>query len=223
MARSSDTSMQPGRVGARLAQYGMWVACCLSRGRRAPLGEGDIDQLVAAFGEMRFAGGTNIFCQGDEAAQIHVVRTGTIELSRVISGRRVALQILQPGDVFGDVPAFLDEPEPFDARALEDCVILSLDASSLFLLLQTRPQAARRWMVSLSERMAGLQHRLGDLLAGSLEAQLVTSARRAGGAEPSPLRPRQHPRLGADACGASGPASGRVQGVRPRRVVARAS
>lgn len=161
-------------LGSRLTHHGNWIACCLGRGRRAPLNEGDVDQLAGQLGETQFAGGTFVFRRGDPAARIHVVRTGTVELSRVINGRRVALQILRPGDVFGDVPAFLGEPEPFDARALEDCAVLSLDASSLFTLLQTRPQVARRWIVSLAERMSGLQARLGDLLAGGLEAQLAS-------------------------------------------------
>ncbi len=162
------------RAGAQLSQYATWIACCLSRGRQAPLAEGDIERLVSAFGESLFAGGTFVFRQGDDAARIHVVRTGTVELSRVINGRRVALQILRPGDVFGDVSAFLGEPEPFDARAVEDCAILSLDATVLFAMLRTRPQVAHRWIVSLAERMAGLQQRLGDLLAGNLEAQLAS-------------------------------------------------
>jgi CRP-like cAMP-binding protein len=33
---------------------------------------------------------------------------------------------------------------------------------------------AKRWFVSLAERMAGLQQRLGDLLAGGIEAQLAS-------------------------------------------------
>ncbi len=167
-------------VGTRLSDYGTWIACCLGRGRRAPLGGSDVDQLAAELGESTFAGGTFVFRSGDVAARIHVVRTGTIELSRVVNERRVALQILRPGDVFGDVPAFLGEPEPFDARALEDCAILSLEASSLFELLQTRPHIAARWFVSLAERMAGLQQRLGDLLAGGLDAQLASVLLREG-------------------------------------------
>lgn len=170
----STVSKTLGRAGTRLSDYGTWIACCLSRGPRAPLGEGDIDQLVADFGESQFAGGTFVFRRGDPPARIHVVRSGSVELSRVVNGRRVALQILRPGDVFGDVPAFLGELEPFDAKALEDCAILSLDAASLFAMLQTRPHIARRWIVSLAERMAGLQGRLGDLLAGSLDAQLAS-------------------------------------------------
>lgn len=173
----------PSTAGAsrRLSQYGNWIACCLGRGRRAPLSADDIEQIASEIGEQPFAGGTYVFRRGDRAARIHVLRKGTIELSRMVNGRRVALQILRPGDVFGDVPAFLGEDEPFDARALEDCVVLSLDTDALFALLQTRPKVASRWFVSLAERMAGLQNRLVDLLCGGLESQLASILLREAG------------------------------------------
>ena len=130
--------------------------------------------LAEEMGCESVAGGMFVFREGETAAQIHVVRTGSIELSRMLGGRRVTLQVLRPGDVFGDVPAFLGALEPFDARAVEDSTLLSLDADSLFKLLQTRPQIAQRWFLSMAERMAGLQSRLVDLLAGGLEAQLAS-------------------------------------------------
>jgi CRP-like cAMP-binding protein len=168
-------------VVERLSRYGSWLACCLSRGRTAPLTEGDVEELATEMGEQVVAGGTLVFKRGDPAAQVHVVRTGSVELSRTINGRRVTLQLLHPGDVFGDVPALLGEPEPFDARAVEDSTVLSMDAASLFALLQTRPTVARRWFVSLAERMAGLQNRLVDLLAGGLESQLASLLLREAG------------------------------------------
>jgi CRP-like cAMP-binding protein len=161
-------------MASKLARYGTWLACCLSRGPRSPLGESDIALLAEEMGEESYAGGTFVFRQGDPAAKVHVLRTGTVELSKEVKGRRVTLQVLRPGDVFGDVPVFLGDPEPFDARAVEDCIILALDAAALFELLQTRPLVARRWFVSLAERMAGLQSRLVDLLAGGIEAQLAS-------------------------------------------------
>jgi len=122
-----------------------------------------------------------VFREGDDAAMVHVVRSGEIELSRGHGDRRVTLQLLRPGDVFGDVPAFLgDVPaflgdvEPFDARAVEDSTVLSIDVKTLFELLQTRPAVARRWFISLAERMQGLQNRLFDVLAGPLESQLAS-------------------------------------------------
>ncbi|CAN5479799.1 hypothetical protein BH23ACT3_BH23ACT3_03190 [soil metagenome] len=71
-------------------------------------------------GDQMVAGGTYVFRRGDPAAWVHIVRTGSIELSRIINGPRVMLQLLHPGDVFGDVPALLGRSEPFDARAIED-------------------------------------------------------------------------------------------------------
>jgi CRP-like cAMP-binding protein len=136
--------------------------------------ENDLAAFAEEFGEDSFAGGTFVFRQGDPAAKVHVLRRGTVELSRVSRGRRVTLQTLRPGDVFGDVPVFLGDPEPFDARAVEDSTVLSLDAEELFTLLFSRPLVARRWFVSLAERMAGLQQRLIDLLAGGIEAQLAS-------------------------------------------------
>lgn len=180
MSRSRINARPIKRASGRLSQYGTWIACCLGRGPRAPLGDGDVRQLVEEFGEYQFAGGTLVFERGDAAARVHVVRSGSIELSREINGRRVALQILQVGDVFGDVPAFLGEAEPFDARALEDSTVLSLDAEALFELLRTRPYVARRWFISLAERMAGLQDRLADLLAGGLDSQLSSILLREG-------------------------------------------
>lgn len=157
-----------------LQRLGWWIALCLSRGNDAPLSKNDVALLVEEMGESSFAGGTFVFRQGEPAAKVHVVRSGTIELSRQVNGRQVTVQILRPGDVFGDVPAFLGEPEVFDAKAIDDCAILSLDTESLFKLLQTRPLIARRWFVSLAERTAGLQDRLTDLLAGGIDAQLAS-------------------------------------------------
>lgn len=161
-------------VASLVSRYANWIACCLSRGSSAPLNRSDIEQLAAEMGEERVAGGTFVFKRGDRAARVRVVRTGSIELSKMINGRRVTLQRLRPGDVFGDVPAILGREEPFDARAVHDSTVLSIEASTLFELLTTRPRVARRWFVSMAERMAGLQDRLDDLLAGSLESQLTS-------------------------------------------------
>lgn len=161
-------------LGARLSNAGAWLACCLSRGHDAPMSEADLDELAGEMGQQSYAGGMFVFREGDTAARVHVVRKGSIELSRVSNGRRVTLQVLRPGDVFGDVPALLGQCEPFDARAVVDSDVLSIDTESLFVLLQTRSQIARRWFISLAERMAGLQSRLMDLLAGGLESQIAS-------------------------------------------------
>jgi CRP-like cAMP-binding protein len=151
-----------------------WIACCLGRGSLAPLDPDDIADLVAELGERRYPAGSLLFRMGEAPARVHIVHSGTVELSRELNGRRVVLQILAPGDVVGDISLFIRMAEAFDARALEDSVVLTMDSLALCSLLQRRPRLARRWLVSVSLRTTELQARLVDLLAGGLEAQLAS-------------------------------------------------
>ena len=70
-----------------LTRYGTWIACCLSRGRQAPIGGRELAELADELGEESFAGGTFVFHQGDDAARVHIVRSGAVELSRQLHNR----------------------------------------------------------------------------------------------------------------------------------------
>ncbi len=61
-------------VNNQIARYGAWLACCLSRGRKAPLSKNDVEQLATEMGEQGFAGDTFVFRRGDRAAKVQVVR-----------------------------------------------------------------------------------------------------------------------------------------------------
>lgn len=161
-------------AGRSTAPHAAWLACCLGRGALAPVEPGDAAALAAELEERRYAAGTAIFRQGDAPARVHILRRGLVELSRPLGRRRVALQVLHPGDAFGDVPLLVRIPEPFDAVALEDSVVLSIDSLALTRLLETRPRLAHRWLISVAERMSELQGRLVDLLAGDMEAQVAS-------------------------------------------------
>lgn len=153
---------------------GEWIARFLGRGDLAPLGADDLAVLVEQLSETRYAAGAGIFHHGDAPTRVHVVRSGAVALCRTGAGRRVVFQVLRPGDAFGDVPVFVRMLAPFDAVAIEDTVVLSIDSVAFFGLLERRPALACRWLVSLALRTAGLQGRLADLRAGNLEAQVAS-------------------------------------------------
>ncbi len=155
-------------------RHAAWIARCLGRGELAPLGPEDIDALAGELDESHHAGGTKVFAMGDAPARVFIVREGTIELTRSMHGRQIALQLLRPGDVFGDIPLIARMRLPFDARALTDAVVLSIYSATLWRILAQHPRLARRWMVSIALRMAEVQARLIDLLAGGLPAQLAS-------------------------------------------------
>lgn len=155
-------------------RHSAWIARCLGRGELAPLSPDDVVELAGELHEQHYPAGATLFRMGEAPAQVHIVHSGAVELSRELHGRRVVLQILGSGDVVGDVPLFVRMTEPFDAVALEDSVLLSIDSVTLYRLLEQRPRLAWRWLQSVSSRMAEVQARLVELLAGGLEAQVAS-------------------------------------------------
>jgi CRP-like cAMP-binding protein len=155
------------------AGRGEWLARCLGAGKLAPVERDDVDALAGAFDERFYAGGTCIFREGEQLTEVQLVKKGAVELGRRVGDRRVVFQLLGAGDVFGDVPVFMRTPTAFDACTVADSVIWSIPVVALFRLLGRRPGLAHRWLVSLAGRMAGLQTRIGELLAGSLEGRIA--------------------------------------------------
>jgi CRP/FNR family transcriptional regulator, cAMP and macrophage regulator len=167
------TAVDGGR-GHTVERQAEWIAQSLGRPELAPLGPEDIRELAALLREERYPAGTTVFCMGEAPTRILIVRRGAIELSRILNGRRVVLQIMRPGGVMGDVGLFLRKTAPYDGVALEDTVILSLDSVRFHRLLEQRPQLAWRWLISVSGRLESYQSRLMELLAGGLEAQIAS-------------------------------------------------
>lgn len=151
-----------------------WLNSCLGGEDLAPLADEDLEEFASHLDVQHVAGGLAVYHRHALPSRVYLLRTGTIELTRDINGRRVVVQLLREGSIFGDVPLFLRAGEPTTARTVEDSTVLSIDSVTLFTLLGRRPMLARRWLVSIAGRMAAMQDRVSDLLAGSLDAQVAS-------------------------------------------------
>ncbi|MDH3680509.1 MAG: Crp/Fnr family transcriptional regulator [Acidimicrobiia bacterium] len=155
------------------AVHAGWLARCLGNSAAPPLTDDDLAALVDVSRFTTVAAGELLFVRNDPVAEVFVVETGKVALTRPAAGRSPVLQVLHPGDVFGDVGLFLGRSAPVDALVLEDAELLVLDGADLVRLVSTRPAIALRWMVSMARRLADSQDRLEELLAGPLDTQLA--------------------------------------------------
>lgn len=166
--------MATTRTAEPTARRAQWLASELGRADVSPASADDMCDLAGAAREVRLAGGTCVFRRGEMPENVYILRAGTIELSRRIQRRTITLKLLRPGDPFGDVPLLVRDAEPFDACAVEDSVVLAVDSMTLYRLLGQNPALARRWLVSVADRMRETQERVSDLLSGSLEGQIAS-------------------------------------------------
>ncbi len=158
-----------------------WVARCLGNSPASPLGEDDIDALLDVAAIETVPVNTVLFGRGDDVGDVYILERGNVALSRPsLDGTGQAgteasvLQVLHPGDVFGDIALFLGRRTAEEALVIADAEVFRISGQDLVRLVSTRPRLAVRWMVSMAARLADSQDRLEQLLAGPLDLQLAT-------------------------------------------------
>src|SRR5919199_2220640 len=86
----------------------------------------DLDSILAFSKERRFSDGQVVFQKGDPGSSLMAVLRGRIRISsNSEDGKEMILNVIETGQILGEV-AFLDERErSADATAVGDCVVLT--------------------------------------------------------------------------------------------------
>jgi CRP-like cAMP-binding protein len=102
----------------------------------------------------RLARGETLFHRGDPAAGTYIVATGRVKLSFVSpSGVEKVIEIIEPGQSFGEAVMFLDVPHVVTAQALADSLLLLVPKETVFENIDGDPGFARRMLAGLSRRL----------------------------------------------------------------------
>lgn len=151
-----------------------WMARCIGRGDLAPFTEAEVAGLVEVLGVRSVEAGGPLMHEADPVQAIGLILDGDVELTRRHGVRRVILQVLHSGDVYGDIPFLCDMPPPFSARALTAVEVVEIDAEHFWALLEHRPEVARRFLFSVASRLQRMQQRLLELMSGDLRHQVAS-------------------------------------------------
>jgi CRP/FNR family transcriptional regulator, cyclic AMP receptor protein len=81
-----------------------------------------------------------VFDEGDHADELFVVHSGRIAIvKRALDGRESVVALIEPGDIFGEMPLFDEEPRSASARALERSELLRVPFRIVRSELEARP------------------------------------------------------------------------------------
>lgn len=130
--------------------------------------EEEIDRIAAGTSERHAARDDVLFRKGDPCEGFHVVVYGQIKLA-VISpgGTEKVVEILGPGQSFGEAVMFMEKPYVVTAQALTDSMLLHIGKSAVFSEIERDARFARRMIAGLSRRLHGL---ISDLESYSLHS-----------------------------------------------------
>ena len=95
--------------------------------------------------ERSYQPGDVIFRKGDQSEGLGVVLRGRVRtVTTSPEGREQVLKVFGPGRTFGDIPVFDDEPQPADAMAMSESVVVFISAGRLARLSEGTSRGGHR-------------------------------------------------------------------------------
>ena len=127
-----------------------------------------LEAIGAATTEQRVAVGTVLFRRGDSCDGVHVIVLGRVKLALLApAGAEKVVEILDPGQSFGESVMFMGKPHMLYAEALADSLLLHIRKNAILEAIERSPVFARRMLDELSLRLCRL---VADIEAYTLKS-----------------------------------------------------
>ena len=114
----------------------------------------EIDRLSAGSREVRISRGDMLFQKGDPCRGFYIVVYGQVKLMFITpQGGEKVIEIIGPGQSFGEAVMFLERPYPVTSQALTDTMLLHVAKEAVFEEIERDAHFARRVIAGLSRRL----------------------------------------------------------------------
>jgi CRP-like cAMP-binding protein len=110
--------------------------------------------LASQVRELRVAKGQMLFNKGDMPHGFYILVEGRMQLAfHSEQGAERVLEVIRPGESFGEALMFLDKPYPVYAQATQNCVLLDVPGETMLSLLDKDCRLARKMLAGISMRL----------------------------------------------------------------------
>jgi len=114
----------------------------------------DIQRIAAKTAVIDAPRGTVLLRRGDACRGIHVIVFGRIALTlQSPQGGEKVVELMGPGQSFGEALIFIEAPYLISAEALDDAKLLHVARESILAEIDRDPRFARRMLAGLSRRL----------------------------------------------------------------------
>ena len=118
--------------------------------------------------------GSLVFQMGDEGDALYGVAQGLIRIwIPGADGRELTIELMEPGDIFGEIALLDGLPRTANATAIEDTLLIAIDRSLFLDLLAHEPRIAKHIIELLCERLRATTDRFSEDAFLSLKARLA--------------------------------------------------
>lgn len=117
--------------------------------------------------------GEFIYMPGDRSDFVYMLRRGRVKLS-VLSetGKEIAIDIIQPGEIFGEFALVDEAPRSNMAQALDDMMMWVFSTRDFTQLLATQSKLALSYIRLVGDRRRRMEKKLSDITSKAVSARV---------------------------------------------------
>ena len=138
------------------------------------LSASEIDSLISYSRVERYPAGREIFAKGSPGQSLVAVLRGSIKISSLSNeGKEIVFNIINAGEIFGEIAVLDGEERSADATAMTDCELLVLNRRDFLRLLENRADLCMILLRILCQRLRQTSEQVEDVMFRHLESRLA--------------------------------------------------
>ena len=138
------------------------------------LRESDLEELAVVAHTRRLAARDELMHKGDDASQVYVVISGRLRVTTTSAdGADVVLNLMDPGDVIGELSLLAGGQRTATVTALEACELLALDRRDFLPFLRGHPEVAVELLQVLAKQVIRVSEFVEDTVFLNLPTRLA--------------------------------------------------
>jgi len=116
-----------------------------------------------------------IYSAGDTAGTVYILKEGRIRIIRYSEdGRELTVDILEPGDIFGELTVAGEEERETDAVAMEDSYICAIKRKDFEDFISKMPYLSLSITKWIGLRLRKIESRFNDIIFQDVHTRLIT-------------------------------------------------
>jgi CRP-like cAMP-binding protein len=134
----------------------------------------ELDDILKFATEKRYRRGQTIFQRGDNGSSLMAVLHGRVRISSVSGeGKEVTLNVISPGEIFGELALLDGKPRSNDAAATEDTLLLVVERRYFLPFLAKNADLTLRLLAVLCEKLRRTSMALEEIALFDLPVRLA--------------------------------------------------
>ena len=115
-----------------------------------------------------------LYFPGDPSSSVYLLKRGRVKIANTSpSGKEVTFEILEPGEIFGELDVLEDAPRSTSAEALDDALICVIPRKDFDQYLAMHPNVTLKLTKLIGLRLKKIQSRVEDLVFRDVPARLA--------------------------------------------------